>query len=71
MEKGELLNLKFAYDHDYISSTIEWLSFSVIKYFRRIIIVFLDNNMVTQYGLMGLLKLSYYKIRTYLFQKRD
>jgi hypothetical protein len=21
MEKGELLNLKFAYDHDYISST--------------------------------------------------
>jgi lipopolysaccharide O-acetyltransferase len=28
--------------------------------------------MVTQYGLMGLLKLSYYKIRTYLlFQKRD
>lgn len=42
MEKGELLNLKFAYDHDYISSTKYRVAvfFSVVKYFRRIIIVF-------------------------------
>ncbi|MDD5151450.1 MAG: glycosyltransferase family A protein [Flavobacterium sp.] len=41
MEKGELLNLKFAYNQGYISWVryVIAVSFSILKYFRRIIIV--------------------------------
>jgi glycosyltransferase involved in cell wall biosynthesis len=41
MEKGELRNLKFAYDQRYISlpKYLIVLPFSILKYFRRILIV--------------------------------
>ncbi len=46
MEKGELKNLKFAYNNKWINSLIYGyaVTFSILKYIRRIIIVSLKKN---------------------------
>jgi len=46
MEKGELKNLKFAFKNNWISigTYIIAVTFSVLKYFRRIVIVFLRKK---------------------------
>lgn len=63
MEKGELKNLKFAYKNNWINlfTYAYAVSFSILKYIRRIIIVSLKK--MKQYNLLQIVYLIYCKLR--------